>query len=332
MKISSLYSPNIFIIKEKTDFVRFLERYDSRQVLFIITPAVQKYIPFLPKQGTLVSGFSFSKEDLDKKILELKGVSKIVAVGASKILDQAKYIASQLNIVLVAIPSILTTNAFSTERAVLKVNGKSTSVMAKVPDEVYIINSLLEMAPQKYNKFGLIDVFSIYTATQDWDIAMADKKSSFALEYYMARAVLGALLSTKLDNDYYDIAKLLLHSGLVVSMYGDGRPESGSEHIIAKVIESKTNCFHVYSVSFGMFVSMRLQDSWKEDIAAMIISISDWNSDCGKNVLTQIEKNLSAKDIKPQPGRYTILDKVSGDKIKDAIKDVIRYLKYDIYL
>lgn len=332
MKVSSLYSPNIFIIQEKIDFVRFLESHDSKQVLFIITPAVQRHIPFSPKQGILAPGFGFLKEDLDKKIPELKDILKIVVVGASKIADQAKYIASRLDIPLIAIPSILSTNAFSTERAVLKVNGKPTSVMAKVPDEVYVINSLLDAAPQKYNKFGLIDVLSIYTAIQDWDIAIIDKKASFALEYYLAKAILDAFLSTKLDNDYYDIVKLLLHSGLVVSMYGNGRPESGSEHIIAKVIESKINCFHVYSVSFGMFLAMRLQDSWRKDIVAMIKSISDWDSDYGKNVLAQIEKKLSPEDIKPQPSRYTVLDKVDGNKMENAIKEVIHYLKYDIYL
>ena len=137
-------------------------------------------------------------------------------------------------------------------------NRKSTSIKAKVPYEVYIIDSLLEMAPQKYNRFGLIDVISIYTAVQDWDIAINDQKADFATEYYLAKAILEVFLSAKLDqgNDYYNIAKLLLLSGLVVSMYGDGRPESGSEHIIAKAIESKINCFHAHSVSFGMLKEM----------------------------------------------------------------------------
>lgn len=332
VKALSLYSPNIFIIQGQTDFVGFLENCDAKYALFVITPAVQKYIHFSPRHGVLASGFSFSKENLDKKIPELKGILKIVVVGASKILDQAKYVASQLNIDLVAIPSILSTNAFSTERSVLRVDGKSTSIKAKVPDEVYIIDSLLKAAPQKYNRFGLIDVISIYTAMKDWDIAIADNMAGLALEYYLARALLDAFLSTKLDDNYYDIAKLLLHSGLVVSMHGNGRPESGSEHIIAKVIESKINCFHAYSVSFGIFVAMKLQDSWREDLAVRIRDISDWGSDYGKNILAQIEKNLSSEDIKAQTGRYTVLDKVSKNKIESAIKDIIWYLRYDICL
>src|SRR3989338_3402187 len=267
MEILSLYSPNIFVIKERMNFNHFLERYDAKQVLFIITPAVQKKISFSPKQGEIVTGYSFSKEELDRKIPELQHILKIVVVGASKILDQAKYIASQLSIPLVAIPSIISTNAFSTGRSALKVNGKVLSIESKVPDEVYIVYSLLEIAPQKYNRFGLIDVLSIYTAIQDWNIAITDKKSSPALEYYLAKGVLETFLSIKLgrDNDYYNISKLLLLSGLVVNMYGDGRSESGSEHIIAKAIESKIECFHAYSVSFGMLVAMNLKDSWRED-------------------------------------------------------------------
>ena len=329
MEILSLYSPNIFVIKERMNFNHFLERYDTKQALFIITPAVQKKISFSPKQGEIVTGYSFSKEELDRKIPELQHILKIVVVGASKILDQAKYIASQLSIPLVAIPSILSTNAFSTGRSALKVNGKVLSIESKVPDEVYIVYSLLEIAPQKYNGFGLIDVLSIYTAMQDWKIAITDKKASPALEYYLAKGVLETFLSIKLgqDNDYYNISKLLLLSGLVVNMYGDGRPESGSEHIIAKAIESKIECFHAYSVSFGMLVAMNLQDSWREDTVTITRNIPDWDSDYGKNILNKIEKNISSEDIKPRSGRYTVLDKVDGNRIESSIKEIINYLK-----
>lgn len=328
MEILSLYSPNISVIKEKININQFLERYDTKQVLFIITPAVQKKISFSPKQGELVAGYSLSKEDLDRKIPELQHLLKILVIGASKVLDQAKYIASQLNIPLVVIPSIISTNAFSTGRSALKIDGKVFSIESKVPDEVYIIYSLLEMAPQKYNSFGLVDVLSIYTAIQDWNIAITDKKASLALEYYLAKGVLETFLSIKLgQDDYYNISKLILLSGLVVNMYGDGRPESGSEHIIAKAIESKIECFHAHSVSFGMLVIMKLQDSWNEDIVTIIRNITDWDSDYGKNILNQIEKNISSEDIKPRHGRYTVLDKVSGNKIENSIKEVINYLK-----
>jgi len=328
MKALSLHSPTIFSIQGRVDFNRLLDRHDAKQVLFIITPSVQKKILFSPKQGMVVAGYGFLKEDLDNEIRELRHITKIVAVGASKILDQAKYIASQLNIPLVVIPSILSTNAFSTEKSVLKVSEKSISVDAKVPDEVYIIDQLLKMAPQKYNKFGLIDILSIYTALKDWDIATKEGKASYASEYYLAQGVLDALSSGELAvGDYYNTAKLLLHSGLVVGSYGDGRPESGSEHIIAKAIESKITCFHAYSVSFGMLVAMKLQGSWRKDIVAMARNIPDWDSRYGKNILAQIEKSLSCKDIKPRQGRYTILDKVNGKKIEHTIEKVIRFLK-----
>ena len=295
----------------------------------MITPAVQKKISFLPKQGELAASYGFSKEELDWKIPELQHILKIIVIGASKMLDQAKYIASQLSIPLVAIPSIISTNAFSTGRSALKVNGKVLSIESKVPDEVYIIYSLLEIAPQKYNRFGLIDILSIYTAIQDWNIAITDKKASLALEYYLAKGVLETFLSIKLDkdNDYWNISKLLLLSGLVVNMYGDGRPESGSEHIVAKAIESKIECFHAYSVSFGMLVAMKLQDSWREDIVTITRNIPDWGSDYGKNILNQIEKNISSEDVKPRPGRYTVLDKVDSNKIESSIKEIINFLK-----
>lgn len=327
MKTAPLYLPNIFLIEEELGLNKLLKHFDEKSALFIVTPAVQKIISFAPKQGTLTAGYSFLKEEVDGVLPELWGISKIVAVGASKILDQAKYIASQLNIPLVLIPSILSTNSFSTGWSVLKVNNKPMSIRTKVSEEVYIVWDLLHLAPKKYNKYGLIDVLSIYTAIKDWDIAIADDKDDLALEYYIARNTLDAFLSSKLENDFYDISKLLLLSGFVVSTYEDGRPESGSEHIIAKAIEGKVECFHAHSVSFGMLVSMKLQDSWNQNIIDSIRKIVDWGSDDGKSVLTMIETNLLSSDIKPRDGRYTILDKVDGNQIETAIKEVLAYLK-----
>ena len=78
MEIISLYSPDIFVIREEINFKQFLEQHDSTAVLFIITPAVQKYVSFSSKQGTLTSGYSLIKEDLDKKILELQNNKKMI--------------------------------------------------------------------------------------------------------------------------------------------------------------------------------------------------------------------------------------------------------------
>jgi len=72
---------------------------------------------------------------------------------------------------------------------------------------------------------------------------------------------------------------------------------------------------------------MNLQDSWREDTVTITRNIPDWDSDYGKNILSQIEKNISSEDIKPRYGRYTILDKVDGNKIESSIKEVINYLK-----
>ena len=78
MEIISLCSPDIFVIREEINFKQFLEQYDSNVVLFIITPAVQKYVSFSPKQGTLTTGYGLIKEDLDKKIFELQNNIKMI--------------------------------------------------------------------------------------------------------------------------------------------------------------------------------------------------------------------------------------------------------------
>ena len=181
----------------------------------------------------------------------------------------------------------------------------------------------------RLHRFGLLDVLSIYTALRDWDMAIAAKETTSAVEYPLARAILDAYLSLPVERDYtyVEIAKLLLHSGFVVSMYGDGRPESGSEHIIAKVVERNVECLHAHSVALGILVSMQLQGSWSDDIAARAKHIPDWETPRGATVLAQIEERISSASIKARPGRYTVLDTSSPNEIDRAISRALLFLR-----
>ncbi len=332
-EIVSISSPNIFFIKERIDIARFLETFDGPGTLFLITSAVQKISPFSPRQGNMVQEHTVSKNVLDASISTYAGTSLVVAIGASKVIDQAKYIAARLNVPLIVAPSLLTTNAFSTDRSVLRIDDHVASVASKMPNKAYIIPSLLETAPRGYNRFGLIDVLSIHTALADWDIAIRARRDGLALEYRLARSMLETYLSTELAQEsYYDITKLLWCSGLVVGMYGDGRPESGSEHIIAKAIESKSECFHAQSVSFGILTAMRLQGSTDDRIVERTTEIPQWSSNQGQKVLDEIEKRISSKDIRPRSGRYTVLNERTETDIERALQETISYLRNDIRL
>lgn len=325
----SVCVPNLYHIKSSGSFIDFLNKQDAPQVLFILTPAIQKQFSFLPQHGTLISGYSFVKSDLDTQIKQLGNITHIVVVGAAKLVDQAKYLSAKLNLRLTIIPSILSTNAFATDRSVLLVDGRPTSVKSMAANAVYIFDDLLKLAPPKYNQYGLIDILSIFTAINDWDIAITAKKDQLAMEYFIAKAVLRSFLSSssELSKDYFGTAKLLFLSGLIVSTYGDGRPESGSEHIVAKAIERRVSCFHAYSVSFGILAAMKLQGLWDEQVANLATSIPDWSSEYGKDILKQIEKSLVATDISPRSGRYTVLDQVSVRELTSSIEKVIGYLK-----
>ena len=85
---------------------------------------------------------------------EYQYLTSIVAIGGGTAMDYAKYVAKHLNLTCIVIPSMLSTNAFATNKvAVCSARGKHTE-SGKLPDTIVLSTTYLEQS-KKENLYGL---------------------------------------------------------------------------------------------------------------------------------------------------------------------------------
>jgi len=256
--------------------------------------------------------------DIVKNDIELfiknKNFKRVVSLGNGKTTDVAKYIASIQKIELISIPSAFTTNVFFTNKVCLLDSGDKKTFSAKIPDRILIDFKILEKVPFKYHMYGLCDVLSIHTAIFDWKLSAykrLEKIDPFLVnfaEFILKQLIINKKNILKKDRRGLElIIKLITLSGYITNIAGSGRPESGSEHIIASFFEKKINTFHAVGVTVGILLSMKLQKNEKRAIISMLKDLGLLEALINDAGVINNLYNLPAK-IKPRDDRYTILN------------------------
>lgn len=295
----------------------------TNETLLIYSPTSLKKVDIDNMSNTnLISTTELSIDVgiLDEKIKKFpNNLNLVVALGGGTAIDIGKYVSYIMNKKLIIIPSMLSTNVYSTNKVALIVNGNKTTLSAKMPDEIIIDCNFLSKS-SKYNLYGLVDIFSIYTALYDWKIAdnynkeKIDKKIYNQANKLLEETIL--FLKNKLPNEIEQsieqIYRIVGNAGLITNIYGTGRPESGSEHILAKEIEQHIKIHHGISVSISIIIMSLIQGQPSPKIYNILLKIGVLKNleDKGitRDFLFRILKELSARN-----DRYSIVDVYSRD-------------------
>ncbi|KKQ32141.1 MAG: Glycerol-1-phosphate dehydrogenase [NAD(P)+] [candidate division TM6 bacterium GW2011_GWF2_37_49] len=287
----------------------------GQEDLLVYSPTSLRLLPNIQINAQKInsSDFGIQKDKLDS-FADGKIFRRIYSVGNGKTTDIAKYLAGKLKIGLSSMPSALTANVFFTNKSLLKDDRQSVTCDAKTPDEVIIDYSFLTKTPFKYHLYGLCDVLSIYTALFDWEYSHkinAEPIEPFIFE--MAKLTLNQLLANievilqKDEKSLGIIIKLIMMSGYLTNIAGSGRPESGSEHIIAKHIENKIDIYHALSVALGILTAMEIQGSRNPEIVRAIKEFGFIDAiRSNKKGLSVLMNSYS--EIAPRSDRFTILN------------------------
>lgn len=303
----------------KYDAKKLLEKLDNES-LFIYSETSLNKIEFSNENIKKINWHNITKriDDINKIIAENKTVTQVVSLGGGSAIDIAKYMAYKLNVKFICIPSMLSTNSYATNKVALIDNNNNNKITldAKIPDCIVLDCDLLKKSVIE-NLYGLADVLSIYIALYDWKIAFEniDEKIDekiFEMALELLYRVKNFILNNSLENISNDIEQLFEYigiSGYITNLYGTGRPESGSEHIFAKNIESIINVPHGIAVSLGIILMaiMQERDSDKEEIISAIkkIKVLDRCKEYDVN-MNVIENALMT--LLPRNDRYTIVD------------------------
>ena len=300
------------VVKE---LVEDLERVNREHGLRIVTLCDNEVIGGLQQAGFDWWGklLSFSKlVTMDRHIvsdtdiestmdgIESYNPDRIVVIGSSTSIDNGEYIASQLGIPVIFVPTVLTTNTMYGYKAHLAVGPEKVpvTVVTPLPTKVVVDLELLEhfiqskairseegIDSKRANRSGMGDLVCLDTALWDWNRAVREGRQVM-VEWIFAQ-------HTKALRDIRDsaahirsvdreglrlIERLLYETSWNSIVFGNSQPQSGSEHIlsdsITQVLRERKDLHPVYlhgeKIAIATLVMAYLQSleqTGKEDSA-----------------------------------------------------------------
>lgn len=314
----------------------------KQNVLLIYSPTSIEKNNIKNNQCLMVNWHDLTKKinKIDEFIKKNNTISSVVSYGGGSTIDIGKYIANKLGIDFICIPTMLSTNSYATDKVALIKENKKITLNAKIPDKIIIDNELLNLSKDE-NIYGLADVFSIYTALYDWKIAEKDILEKIDDNIYnMAEKLFKEVLEFVNNNELKDISEnniklfqFIGTAGYITNLYGTGRPESGSEHILAKEIEKRVNIPHGISVSVGIVIMSIIQEQYNNNIVKSImkLGILDKGKSYGLNLKTIAD---SLNNVKQRKDRYTIINRICSinniNGVLEKFENIIKENKVDL--
>ncbi len=253
----------------------------------------------------------------------------VVGVGGGTVLDVGKYAASLENVNFLSVPTVASNDGISSPIAVIKSEGRSLSLGAKMPLGVIADLKVIRNAPRRMIRAGVGDLVSNLSAIEDWKLAFREGKDRFDnFAALLAEAGAEAVFNFAQPDlgDLNFLSRLingLVLSGVSMGIAGSSRPCSGGEHEISHSLDRVASkpALHGEQVALGTILTTYFRG---EDFRPL----KDFLSSIGLP-LTADSLGLSPQELvqaivdapQTRPGRYTILEKIGVDeeKAKEAL-------------
>jgi len=217
---------------------------------------------------------STARDEVSRRFDNIEA-SIVYGIGGGQAIDIAKYVGARRQCKVVAIPTIISVDAFLVSDTALRDGGRVVYVPTKKPDELIIEPEIVLSAPPRMNSAGWGDVLSIITAVWDWRAAHEDVGEPFD-EDIARQAVALTEQAVRVDNEQ---ALNMLVSALrseveLCERWGSARPEEGSEHFFVYTLEnhlpSQRKFLHGELVGLGIFLMSQWQGQDVERITRLM--------------------------------------------------------------
>lgn len=257
---------------------------DKRRILLLTSPTAYKSSKAFLKRLNIIDIFDItsSKQEAISKNIDFLKINKnefdlCYAVGGGMVADVSKMYAYKLNLPLIIIPTLLSSDAFLVDSTAVRNNGCIQYIPSSRAKKVLIDFDLLKNTPLRLHLSGCGDVLSIYTGLSDWKLANRKKKLKTDEVYSIpiAKTAENILKNLLIEKDEIKkgsqkgletILRSLVMEVQLCNAYGNSRPEEGGEHFFTYSIENYMPHFlHGEMVSLGVLITSYLQNkNWRK--------------------------------------------------------------------
>lgn len=255
-------------------------------------------------------------------------VQAVVSIGGGKVIDAGKYAAFLRNLPFISVPTSSSSDGFSSASASLIVDGRRTSVPAKLAYGIIVDTQVIRTAPEKFIYSGIGDMLSKITALYDWLYEGAcgcSVPNDFAM--MIAKKAVNSFVRTPFSSikDELFLKELLdslAMSGIANEIAGSSAPTSGSEHLISHALDKILEVPQLHGVQVGIatYIMSKVQDHRYIRVNTVLTETGFWKY--ASTLQMRREDFCRAIDMAPsiKPYRHTYLHE---EKYREAAKQIV---------
>ncbi|MDR1705196.1 MAG: sn-glycerol-1-phosphate dehydrogenase [Clostridiales bacterium] len=198
----------------------------------------------------------------------------LLGVGSGTINDLCKYAGHRVSIPSAIIATAPSMDGYTAKGAAMVIAGMKVTPQTQCPVAVFCDIDVMRAAPERMLASGLGDILGKYSALADWKLShiLTGEPMPADLTDVVEKAVRLCANSAHglAKRDPEAVLRLtegLLLSGIAMSVYGDSRPASGTEHHLSHywemrfLAERKKPASHGFTVGIGTLIALRLWQS-----------------------------------------------------------------------
>ncbi len=253
----------------------------------------------------------------------------ILGIGGGKVIDTAKYAAYLRKLPFISIPTSASSDGFSSASASLIVNGRRTSVPARMAYGIVVDTDIIKSAPEKFLYSGIGDMVAKITSLYDW-LFESEKGYSDMNDFavMIAKKAVNSFVRTPFESirdDLFlrELVDSLAMSGIANEIAGGSTPTSGSEHLISHALDKMLERPELHGVQVGIatYIMSRVQDHRYVRVNAIFEKTGFWDYVSTLNL--KREDYEKAIDMAPtiKPHRHTYLHE---EKYRELAKKILR--------
>lgn len=254
----------------------------------------------------------------------------IVGIGGGKVIDVAKYAAYLRKLPFISIPTSASSDGFSSASASLMVNGRRTSVPARMAYGIIADTDIIKSAPERFLYSGIGDMVSKITALYDW-LYESDNGYSEMNDFavMIAKKAVNSFVRTPFEtikDDLFlkELLDSLAMSGIANEIAGGSTPTSGSEHLISHALDKMLEKPQLHGIQVGIatYIMAVVQNHRYVRVNAIFEKTGFW--DYVSTLGLKREDFINAIDLAPtiKPHRHTYIhEEIYRDMAKKVVME-----------